>query len=117
MLAKCGEQYRLRYIEGEKRPPGIAMLVGKSVDAGVNADMRAKAKAGELLPEEAVLQAARDELDTQWNLGVALDEDEAAMGPKAVKGQAVDKSVRLARLHHRKIAPKRKPDTLEHIQR
>ena len=34
MYRKCGESYRLRYIEGLRRPPGGALLVGGAVHAG-----------------------------------------------------------------------------------
>lgn len=48
MLGRCGEQYRRRYIEGEKIPPGIAALVGRGVDDSVTINLQNKIDTGDL---------------------------------------------------------------------
>lgn len=114
MLSKCGEMYRRRYIEREKVPPGIALLVGRSVDESVNGNLTAKMSEGELLPLEQVRQIARDTLVTEWEQqGVALSDDEKAKGEAAVRGEAIDKSVGLAELHAAKVAPVLEPTDVQ----
>lgn len=98
----CGEQFRRRYIEGEKTPPPAAMVVGCAVDRGVRADLGHKIETGELLPTEAAKDAARDALESEWQGEVLLDEGES-------KGSSIDKTVGLAGLHHSEIAPALEP--------
>lgn len=115
MLSRCGEQYRRRYVEGEIIPPGIALIVGSSTDKAVSSDLQHKIDSGELLPDEAVADIARDNVVNSMESGnVLLTPDEAIAGIKAVKGEAIDKAVRLSRLHHKELAPVLKPT---HVQR
>ncbi len=114
MLSKCGEQYRQRYVLGRKIPPGVALIVGGAVDRTVSTNLTGKMKGLGLMTLDAVADAARDALNCAWEGGVVLTADEAALGVKAAKGQAVDKSVRLAKLHAREMAPAIEPT---HIQR
>lgn len=100
MLSRCGEQYRRRYVLGEIIPPAVAMLVGGAIDKSVNRNMQHKIDTkGELLSIEECAETARDELNNRWESGVMLDAEEREKGIKAVKGEAVDKSVRLSTLH------------------
>jgi hypothetical protein len=115
MISKCGEQYRRRYIVGEKRPPAVAMLVGRAVDNTVTQDLTSKKDGNGLLPLDQVMEVARDSLNAEWGRGeVALSDDEVRQGIKAVRGEAVDKSVRLSRLHRIEVAPRIEPT---HLQR
>lgn len=117
MLSFCGEQYRRRYIEREIIPPGIALVTGTGLDRAVTADLTCKIESnGEnLLPEEQVADVARDAVrnEVKGN-GVRLMDDEKELGEKVVVGQAVDRAVRMALLHHRELAPRLVPT---HVQR
>jgi hypothetical protein len=115
MLTRCGQQWYYRYEEGLKIPPASRMLVGRAVDHSVNADMREKIDSGELLPDDAIQDIARDGLEREWQkTGVELEEDEKELGVRKVKGLAIDRSVTLAGHHHGAIAPSVEP---EHVQR
>ncbi len=115
MLSFCGEQYRRRYILGEKRPPGVSLLVGRSVDDSVNANLGNKIITKELLSVEQVLDIARDTLNHEWEREeIFLDEKEKILGEKQARGNAVDKAVRLAELHATKLSPLINPT---HVQR
>jgi hypothetical protein len=114
MLSRCGEQYRRRYIEGEKIPPAIAMLVGRAVDESVTDNLTTKIEHGTLLPLEQVRAKARDTFSNTWaGEGVFLTDEDVALGPARVKGEAVDKSVRLAELHARQVAPGISPTAVQ----
>ena len=113
MLARCGEQYRRRYIEGDKLPPGIAALVGRGVDQTVTANLQAVIDGLQLLPVEQLADLARDAVNNEFSAGeVALTEEEAA-NPKAAKGSAVDKAIRLSWLHGESVAPRLKPVSVQ----
>jgi CRISPR/Cas system-associated exonuclease Cas4 (RecB family) len=113
MLNRCGAQFEFRYIKNIKRPPGVAMVVGTAVDTSVNANLNSKKDTQKLLPLAEVRQAARDALDREWEGGISFDADEAAQGQGIVKGEAVDKAIKLASLHSTDVAPKIEPS---HVQ-
>ena len=114
MLSKCGEMFRRRYIEGHKRPPGVAMHVGRAVDTAVNSDLESKMDGAGLLEVSEVQSLAADTLDREWtNDPPELHADEAEAGESATRGAAVDKSVRLAGLHHCNLAPEIEPTAIQ----
>ena len=115
MFNTCGERYRRRYILGEIIPPGIAMIVGSGVDGGVNANMKKKRDEKVLLPKEQVVDIAVEEFKKKWEKeGVVLDPDEKALGLKAAKGQAIDRTSVLTALHCDTFAKEINPT---HVQR
>lgn len=106
MLSRCGEQFRRRYIEGEKLPPRASLARGIGVDRSVGANLAHKIETNELLSEDEVAAIARDNTEATLADGFDLEgDDERELGHAAVKGQAVDMAVSLAGLHHREFAP------------
>jgi hypothetical protein len=113
MLSKCGEQFRRVYIENERMPPGVALVVGTATHKSVAVNLEHKIKTGNLLSLEEVQDTARDSLISNWESGIKLDEDEIKIGIKQVKADAIDKSVRLSSLHARSTAPDLEPTYVE----
>jgi len=105
----CMEQFRRRYIEKEIIPPGVALIVGTGTHKGVDVNMQHKIQTGELLQAEQVADAARDGVNVAWEQGVKLEPEELQKGIQLVRGEAVDKAVRLATLHHKEKAPRINP--------
>jgi hypothetical protein len=115
MLSRCGEQYRRRYLEGERLAPAVAMIVGHGVDRSVDRNLESKMKTKQLLSLEEVQETARDTVAAEWDTGgVSLNADELKLGVKAVRAGAIDKAVRLSALHATEAAPELLPT---HIQR
>lgn len=111
---KCMEQFRRRYIEREIIPPGVALIVGTGTHKGVDVNMAHKIETGELLPIDAVADAARDGVNDAWESGgVKLEPEEVSKGIRVVRGEAVDKAVRLVKLHHTETAPTINPTHAE----
>lgn len=111
-LSRCGEQFRRRYIEGERVPPAAALHVGTSVHKSVEANLTAK-MAGEPIEQEEAIAAAYGKLVGDWDqYGVTLDEDDAA-SPEQARGAAIDKAVRLSRHHFTEVAPSINPTHVE----
>ncbi len=117
MHIKCGQQDMYRYEMGLKVPPGIAQVVGIGTHKVANLNLVNKKDRGGLLLEDEVTDAARDQIKGLWQEGVTLKADEKTVGAKKLKGQAVDDSVRLSRLHHREVAPGIKPIGVERFFR
>lgn len=113
MLWRCGEQYRRRYIEGERLPPGVAAVIGTGTHRSIEVNLDHKMNTGELLEADQVADAAAEGLNEAWEQGVALSDDEQAKGKGKVWGAAVDQAVALAQLHHAELAPTIEPIGLE----
>lgn len=108
MLAKCGTQYEFRYIRGIKSPPGVALALGKGVHGAVEHDLRNKMEWGELLPDEAVGDHARDATGRAWD-----EQPPVLHDGDPDRGGAIDTAVSLAHLHHKAVAPKLEPIAIE----
>jgi hypothetical protein len=113
MLSKCGEQFRRVYIERERIPPGVALIVGTATHKSVARNLESKIKTDALLSIEEVKNTARDSLCQEWESGIKLDEEEMKAGIKQVKADAIDKAVRLSALHATKAAPALYPTHVE----
>ena len=113
LLARCGERFRRRYIDGEKTPPSVSMAAGTAVDAGVTYDLTTKILTGALAPDDAVLDCARDAAASEWERGVVLNQEDAEDGLKGSKDELIDAAVSLAGLHHQKLAPVLQPTRVQ----
>jgi hypothetical protein len=108
MFRRCGLQWLYRYGEGIKTPPGVALIVGSGTHEAIDADLSSKLKTGELLPAEAVADAARDATSKRW------DEDQPVADEDALdRGQAIDQAVLLASAYHEDTAPSITPVHVE----
>jgi hypothetical protein len=112
-LWKCGEQYRRRYVEGERLPPGIALIRGKSIHHANEMDLRHKMETGELLSLEEVMDAATDkwkaELTGPYVIGGQYDE----LTVEEARTLAHSEAIELAGLHHDEVAPHIIPTLIE----
>ena len=108
MMNTCGQRFFYRYILGLRRPPSAYVLVGKATDGSVTADLEEKIRTGELLPRKDVLEVASAVFDrAKDEEPIELDPDEKREGKslETVIGEAKDKTVALAGLHHDEAAP------------
>lgn len=116
MLFRCPYQFYLRYIHDPpiRKPPGIAAYVGRSVDQSVNNNLQNVIDNGNFIEREQAQVIARDTLNNEWATEEPLlNEEEKKEGVKKIRGQCVDKSVRLADLHYVKVAPIIKPKQIQ----
>jgi hypothetical protein len=112
-LSKCGEQYRRRYVEGEKLPPGFAQIRGGAVHYPIEKNMLHKMETGELLSLDEVRQLAADAIDSRLAGEIRLDGDYTERGLAAARGLVKDEVVQLAGLHATKVAPSIVPTAIE----
>ena len=114
MIGRCGEQYRRRYGEGEKLPPGIAMIRGSAVHKANELHMRAKMD-GEPWSLEATKDEAVTAFDQRLREGYVVDGSYAKMGfePKEAIAHARGDVLALSALHFVRVAPKIEPTAAE----
>lgn len=107
-LTRCPQQFYHRYVLGEKRPPGVALVIGKGVHAAVEKDLGAKLEWGELLPDDSIADFAADATRRLWK-----QDEPVRTEDDPDEGGAIDEAVKLAELHHEKVAPVVEPVALE----
>ena len=118
MYAKCPEQYRRRYIKGERIPPGIAMHVGSGTHVGIEHNFSQKIETHEDLPAAEIVEAAVAGFDARIHGdGLLLTDDETSRGSAVVIGAGKDQVAALAELHATDQAPEYQPVTVEHSTR
>lgn len=107
MLLKCGLQYQFRYIQGIKRPPGVAAHVGTGLHTGAEFCDRAFVKDG-AYPEPGLMKdAVRDAVNGRFEQeGVMMLEPTPI---SEVRGQAVDRAILLAEAWRSEVAPLSEP--------
>ena len=93
MYARCGEQYRRRYICGDIIPPNMVQIRGRSVHKARKANLRQKKETRKDLPADQVVETARDAVDADFHGEVSLDVGQTI---GSAKGEALDSAVRLA---------------------
>ncbi len=113
MFARCGEQYRRRYIEGETIPPGIALAVGSGYHAGAATNFKQKIESHEDLPEAEIVEAAVAGFEAEVAGGLSFTEEESSRGGSIVIGDAKDSVAVLAELHAAEQAPDYQPVMVE----
>lgn len=115
MLGKCGIMYEFRKVKNIRPlPPSSFIHVGRAVDTAANVNLKTKIDTETLLPTEQVLDIARDTTRHWFSVdGVTLTPDDPP-SEKAAADKAVDKAVRLAKLHSEELAPTLRP---QHVQR
>lgn len=110
----CGLIWENRYVKGIKSPPGIAAVVGKATHESVEANLRGRIGGGEAMPLAQAKAIAGDALSRAWaDEAPLLSAEDREKGVDKVRGEAIDKSVALAGLHHAEVAPNITPAAVE----
>lgn len=118
MLWRCGEQYRRRYVEGERKPPGIALHIGSGLHVGAEVNFSQKIESHEDLPAADIVDAAVAGFEERFRSdGLELTEEEASVGLDETIGTAKDQLVLLAECHAKEQAPDYQPTEVEHRSR
>ena len=115
MFARCGEQFRRRYILGEIRPPAVAPIVGSGVHAAAAATFRRKLDGHGLLGADTMADIAADYVAREFAGDVDLGPE--PVSKRAARGEAVDAAVRFARAHREHVAPAHEPAAVERDER
>lgn len=107
LTGKCPMIYEHRYVRGIKRPPGVAAHAGTGVHYSAAENYRSVIDTGVFLPTDQVVEVAVKAFSD------ALEKEGAIDDTPSARGDAMDKTVRLARLHCEKVAPARMPVAVE----
>lgn len=114
MYLRCGEQYRRRYIMGEKVPPGVALVKGQAVHRAAEVNYRQKIESHDDLPIDVLRDAAADHVDRAIaGEGLMLTADENRRGLAKVRGELMDRAVALTSEFSARVAPRVQPAMVE----
>lgn len=96
---RCGEQYRRRYIERERIPPGIVLLVGSGVHIGAETNFKQKIDSHVDLPIDDIIDAAVNGFETRIRKdSFELTTEESSIGARKVIAQAKDQVAAMAEI-------------------
>lgn len=112
-LSKCGEQYRRRYIERERLPPGCSQIRGRTTHEANERNLAHKLETGDLLELEEVQEIARDSVDGALQGEFVLGGDYVELGVTKARGVLKDEVVGLSTLHATEVAPAMEPEAIE----
>lgn len=105
---RCGEAWRRRHLEEEFVPPGIAVVVGRSVREAAFACLLHKKKHGEAPAPEEVADLAADAYARGLEQGVHLAPEDVSSAPKLL-AEGKDNAVALSLLFRQELAPALSP--------
>jgi len=112
MAFRCGEQYRRRYVEGERRPPGIAMARGTGVHAANKANLKQKIQSQVDLPLDAMKDACRDGYVGSFRDGIYLTREERS-AKKRLLNEGLEDSLICTSVYAKEVAPLIVPVSVE----
>jgi PD-(D/E)XK nuclease superfamily len=109
-LHKCPEQFRRERIQGERQPPGIAMVWGTADHAAHDHNYRQKITTGEDLPVAEVSERFLDELDKDVDVRGGAGEIDWTMSRKAVsKADVQRRGMAVVQAYHEAVSPLLQP--------
>jgi hypothetical protein len=115
LLAQCGEAYRRRYVNHERTPSGISLIVGSVVDRAVTKNLFSKMTTGNLMPKDELHEfVMRDYARSiseanATDEGISYTQKELLEGKEEIIQEGKEKAVRLTLLHLEVVAPKLNP--------
>ena len=111
---RCPEQWRRRYVEGHKIPPGIALIRGTAVHKGAEHNFKQKIESKVDLPKQEVIDVSCSTFeDVIRNEGLELTLDQRAEGRDKVIGKAKDSVAALTGLLSDEVAHDIQPVAVE----
>jgi len=114
MLARCPHQWKRRYADGDRRPPGIALLVGGSAHRGYEIAMEHKLTHHTDLRATDVVDAAVAAFDShRTQEDITFTADEAARGSRIVIAETRDRIAALTHFWSLNVQPDYQPMSVE----
>jgi len=113
MLTKCPMQWYLRYVEGIKVPPGIALILGKSFHEAKAMNGEQKVESHADLPANDVVEYFADQYDKNIALGMIWSPEEIERGREIVKGEGKDNGCAITELYMNDLSPITQPIRVE----
>lgn len=114
MFLRCGEQYRRRYICGERIPPGLALIRGSAIHTAAEVNHRQKMTTRRDMRKSDLVEIAASDFDARLSKdGVVLSDDENDRGREVVVGEEKDVVVNLTDVYADMVAPSIMPAMVE----
>ena len=113
MGLRCGEQYRRRYIEGERLPPGLAMARGTGVHKGIAANFSQKINSHRDMKRSDIIAASVSAFEDTIRDGLTLTDAEKSIAIHISIGETVDVVAEMADVFAVHVAPHYQPTFVE----
>jgi len=112
MFQRCAEQYRRVYLEGDRKPPGIAALVGSGVHKAAEHNFKQKLRTKVDEPLDVLTDIASETYKKRAREGVFIPRDEESSAPRLLE-EGQNSTVALTKLFREQHAPKVMPFLIE----
>ena len=109
---RCAEQWRRRYIDNDKRPPGIAAHIGSGVHGAAEHNHKQKIQTRKDESLSVLQDAARDSFLKRFDEGVHVAPDERK-GQDQLKSEGIDAATKLTGVYREQAAPQIWPSLVE----
>jgi len=106
-------QWYLRYVEGLKIPPGIALVLGKSFHEAKAFNGGQKVSSCEDLPFNVVVDYFSSQFDKNIAMGIMWNPEEIERGREKVQGENKDSGCSVTKLYMTELSPQTQPITVE----
>jgi hypothetical protein len=122
MIARCPEQWRRRYVLGQKTAPAAALIAGTADHAAIEKSMRQKITTHIDLPADEVVDEFFDRFESEVEFAGGWKEVEVKSRGELVKGKVAKTKVldslkveggKLVEAYHLDISPKVQPIAVE----
>jgi len=114
MLARCPYQWKRRYLDGERVPPGIAAIIGSGAHSGFEHGMVHKLTTQTDLDHGSVVDAAVAAFDARYESeGATLTAEEQSRGARIIEGESRDRVAALADYWALAVQPEYMPAEVE----
>jgi len=114
MHTRCQVQWARRYLNDERHPPGIALLVGSGYHVGAETNFRQKIDSWTDLPLPDVVDAAVEGFKNRMvEDSFVLSDDEKTVGASIIVGRAIDQTAIMAAAFRGAVAGDYQPTAVE----
>lgn len=112
-LAKCGQQYAFRYLDGLKEPGSLARAKGSAVHEAAQGNFEQKITSDVDLPMSDFRDLAAAAFEGEIRSELLYTREEQSIGVKAIESRQKDATVKLAEYYHHNVSPDYQPAAVE----
>ena len=112
-LLTCGHRFYLRHVKAIHRPKSPNLAIGSVTHDASASNLIHKIANAKLMPEDEVLDHARDGIKFEIGEGEGLSDDGLRPIDKKRQAEIVDETIAFSRVHYNEVAPKTNPAIIE----
>lgn len=113
LLAKCGQAYAFRYIDGLHEPGSLPKAKGSAVHEAAQGNFEQKIESDRDIPLDDFRDLAATRFEAETRGAILFTPDEESVGTRKAVSRQKDATVALAEFYHLNISPDYRPAQVE----